>query len=589
MRIPTTSNHCFFLKPWLLLLALMGVLPFGFCQESEEGVVPTIAESGSSNTARFLSFEYRGMDPVFETELKESEYRNPILAGFYPDPSVCRVGDTYYLVNSSFSYFPGIPIFESKDLVNWRQIGHVLDRPSQLETGGLGTSRGVFAPAINYHDGIFYVVCTLVDAGGNFIVTASDPAGPWSDPIWLPEVGGIDPSLFFDEDGRCFLVHNDGPPNGVSLYQGHRAVYLWELDIQSGKAIAGPTLLINGGVDLSKEPVWIEGPHLYKIGDYYYLMCAEGGTGPQHSEVIFRSESIDGPFLPYPDPILTQRDLDPSRLNPVDCTGHADLVTTPSGDWWAVFLATRNYDTHFYNTGRETFLLPVKWTEDGWPIILEPGLEVPYVVERPDGQQGLQEQNLAFQSTGNFTWNDDFSSESLSQEWIYARTPDVDFVQEQDGASAGLALMPLERDLSDTLCPSVLLRRQQHTHFESELKLDTQSLEVGISAGLVIYQSEASWLYLGVRKLLSGRSEVFLETRDRDVRRVRKSVILAAENELQELTFAMRENAGMLDLWVADSNGRTTQIVNALDSKYLSTAVAGGFVGCTVGMFARAE
>ena len=149
----------------------------------------------------------------------EGKFTNPILSGFYPDPSICKADNDFYLVNSTFSYFPGIPVFHSKDLVNWEQIGSVMERPGQMNLDSLGVSRGIFAPAISYNDGTFYVICTLVDAGGNFVVTSDNPAGDWSNPVWIPEINGIDPSLFFD-GSKTYIVYNSIPPNNEPLYQG---------------------------------------------------------------------------------------------------------------------------------------------------------------------------------------------------------------------------------------------------------------------------------------------------------------------------------------------------------------------------------
>ncbi|UCD39311.1 MAG: glycoside hydrolase family 43 protein, partial [Fidelibacterota bacterium] len=220
----------------------------------------------------------------------DDTFMNPILAGFYPDPSICRVDDSFYLVNSTFAYFPGIPIFHSRDLVNWQLLGHVLDRREQLDTDGLGVSRGIFAPAIRYHQGLFYVTCTLVDKGGNFVVTASNPAGPWSNPVWVPEINGIDPSMFFDTNGKAYIVYNSVAPDDKPLYEGHRTIRMYEFDLENLRVIGKELLLVNGGVDLSKEPIWIEGPHIFRKDGYYYLIAAEGGTAEQHSEVVFRSE-----------------------------------------------------------------------------------------------------------------------------------------------------------------------------------------------------------------------------------------------------------------------------------------------------------
>ena len=339
-------------------------------------------EPVSTSNPRFQWFEYHGEDSVYKLNpAGPNDYYNPILAGFYPDPTIIRVGDDYYVATSSFAYFPGVPIFHSKDLVNWTQIGHILDRPSQLNVDSAGVSRGIFAPALSYHDGTFYMITTLIDRGGNFYVTAKNPAGPWSDPVWLSAIDGIDPSFFFDDDGKSYVLNN-GPPVGEALYDGHRALWIQQYDFTTKRLVGSRSVLVNGGVDLAKRPIWIEAPHIFKRDGTYYLICAEGGTADQHSEVVFRSKSVTGPYVPYSgNPILTQRHLDAARPFPIETTGHADFVETPSGDWWAVFLGTRNYGKDLWNTGRETFLLPVTWV-DGWPTILTGQATVPYVHAR---------------------------------------------------------------------------------------------------------------------------------------------------------------------------------------------------------------
>lgn len=251
-----------------------------------------------TNEAIFDFFEYQGEDVIFETPIDSIyEYRNPIVCGFYPDPSICRKGEDYYMVHSSFSYYPGIPILHSRDLVHWEQIGHVLDRPSQLKLDNLRLSGGIYAPAISYNpvNDTFYVVTTCVDGIGNFVVKTKDPQQGWSDPILLPEVGGIDPSLFFDEDGKAYLVHNDAPI-GIPEYDGHRAIWIHNYDPGTDQTFGKKQVIVDGGVDKSKHPVWIEGPHLYKIKGKYYLMAAEGGTSINHSEVIFTSDHVKGPY-----------------------------------------------------------------------------------------------------------------------------------------------------------------------------------------------------------------------------------------------------------------------------------------------------
>ena len=200
-------------------------------------------------------------------------FANPILAGFYPDPSICKVDDNFYLVTSTFAYYPGLPVFQSKDLVNWKLIGHVLDRPEQLNLDGQGVSRGLFAPSIRYNNGTFYVTCTIVDRGGNFIVTSKSPEGPWSNPVWLPEIDGIDPSPFFDNDGKLYITYNSVAPDNKPLYEGHRTIRIHELDSKTFKAIGDEHIIVNGGTDLSKKPVWIEAPHIFKVNDFILFNC----------------------------------------------------------------------------------------------------------------------------------------------------------------------------------------------------------------------------------------------------------------------------------------------------------------------------
>jgi alpha-N-arabinofuranosidase len=453
------------------------------------GALATAAQAQVS----FDWFEYRGDDATFEAPLPVGSYRNPVLAGFHADPAIVRAGDRYYLVNSSFTYFPGIPVFESNDLVHWRQIGNVIDRPTQLDFDGLSVSRGVFAPTISYHDGTFYVVTTAVDSGGNFIATAKNPAGPWSDPVWLPTVDGIDPSLFFDDDGQVYLLNNDTPAS-TPLYEGHRAIWMQAIDLAKHQPHGPRKVLINGGVDLSKKPIWIEGPHLYKRDGWYYLVCAEGGTGPDHSQVVLRSRSVWGPYAPYErNPILTQRELPADRPDPIANAGHADLVDTIDGSWWAVFLASRIYGQTHYNTGRETYLLPVTW-KDGWPTILERGRAIPQVAPGPALMDKPAQQAPM---SGNFTWRDEFDRPTLDLAWLQVRVPKrpwFDF-STQPGH---LTIQPLTNGLDSLRNPSFLARRQQHLKFESSIALDVPRTP-GTDAGIAAFQNEAHWYFLGVR------------------------------------------------------------------------------------------
>ncbi|MCL2050790.1 MAG: glycoside hydrolase family 43 protein [Lachnospiraceae bacterium] len=286
-----------------------------------------------------------------------TKYTNPILKGFYPDPSVCRKGDDYYMVTSSFEFFPGVPIFHSKDMVNWTQIGHCLNRESQLPLHNVRYSMGIFAPTIRYHEkkDRFYMVTTNITKIGNFFVYADDPAGEWSEPILIDQ-GGIDPSFFFEDDGTAHFISNayegDDPTTGFLM---------GPIDLETGKFLESPCP-VWGGIGESAP----EAPHIYKANGWYYQMIAEGGTELGHMETIARSRSLYGPYEACPfNPILTHRHR---KNHEIQATGHADLIKDHHGDWWAVFLAYRETHPYFHHLGRETFLAPVEW-KDEWPLI----------------------------------------------------------------------------------------------------------------------------------------------------------------------------------------------------------------------------
>lgn len=555
----------------MLLASLLSLL------SSAAAPAPAAVEDAG---ARFEWFEYVGRDPSFETPLPPGAYRNPVLPGFHPDPSVCRVGEDYYLVTSSFAWFPGVPIFKSRDLVSWQPLGHVLTRPSQLDLDGRQVSEGIFAPTLRCRRGTFYVVTTRVggEGGGNFYVTASDPAGPWSEPVWLREIDGIDPSLFFDDDGRAYVVHNGPPPGGVAKHDGHRAIYLREVDLERGRVVGDSTLLVDGGVDMAAKPVWIEGPHLIRKDGWYVLVCAEGGTGDQHSEVVFRSRALRGPYVPWErNPILTQRTLDAARRDPVTSTGHADLVETPDGAWWAVFLGARPYETDRYNTGRETFLLPVAWT-DGWPTILAPGLPVPATAPAPAGPPTAP-------AGGNFVWRDEFDRASTDPVWSVLRTPREAWLRTEGGA-ASLAYRPAP--LTERGQPSFLARRQQHAHFTATTELHAPA-SPGRSAGLVAFQDETHHFYLGVRRAADAVF-VFLErvaTKDKDAKP--EVVSLRRVAGASRLDLKVEGDGGRYAFFFAEAPGAWKPIGGRQDGTVLSTAVAGGFVGAHVGIHARLE
>lgn len=537
-------------------------------------------------TVSFAWFEYTGRDPVFDRPLPPGSYRNPILAGFYPDPSITRVGGHYYLVNSTFTYFPGIPVFESTDLVHWHQIGNVIDRPSELSFDGLSVSRGLFAPTIRFHRGVYYLLNTAVDAGGNYLSVAYDPAGPWSDPIWLPQLDGIDPSLFFDDDGRSYLLNN-GPPPGNAQYEGHRAIWMQQFDLATRRLIGPRRVLVNGGADPAQRPVWIEGPHLYKRHGWYYLMCAEGGTSTQHSEVVLRSRSPWGPFRAYPgNPILTQRDLAPDRADAIADAGHADLVEAPDGRWWAVFLAVRTYDEVHYNLGRETFLLPVMWKDD-WPVILPHGRRIPYLAAAPtDASVDIGGGGASAAPTGgNFSWRDDFSATSLQSAWLQVRIPTIAWLDLRSRPGR-LTIHALPASLDTLANPSFLARRQQHMNFEASTALELPD-DGGVAAGIALFQNESYWYFLGARRH-GGQLQIFLE-KDSGHGAAIVATAAATASGATLTRFKVTAQARRYSFFYATGSGEWQTLLGDDDGAFLSTDVAGGFVGTVLGPYARAE
>ena len=508
---------------------------------------------------------------------KAQSFQNPILAGYYPDPSICRAGDDYYIVNSSFAYYPGLPIFHSKDLLNWKQISYAMDRPEQLDLDGAGISRGLYAPAISFHNGTFYIVCTEVSKVGNFIITAKDPKGPWSNPVKLPQVNGIDPSIFFDGDGKSYIVFNSIPPNNVSLHDGHRTIRMFELDIANMKVMGDEKLLINGGTDMAKKPVWIEGPHLLKKDGWYYLICAEGGTGDNHSEVVFRSKSLSEPFVSYEkNPILTQRQLDPKRLNPITSTGHADFVEAKDGKWWGVFLGCRPYEGDYYNTGRETFMAPVVW-KNGWPEFDLGGDVVKYSYPINAVADPTREP-----LNGNYFFHDDFNSGRLNLRYQYLRTVRTPWLSLSDKIGS------LTLNLQPETCagkgnPSFVGFHQPHLKGYGATSLHFAPKAANEKAGLLIFQNEKAYYFLC--KSIKDNKPIIELYKD--------SVLIASkflsDKIGKDIDLKIEAKGDHYAFYYAVKKNNWQLLIDNVDAKYLSTKSAGGFTGCLYSMYATSN
>ena len=456
-------------------------------------------------------------------------YRNPILPGFYPDPSVCRVGRDYYLATSSFEYFPGVPLFHSTDVINWTQIGHCLSRPAQVDLEAIPPSQGIYAPTLRYHDGTFFMITTNVGKCGNFFVTARAPAGPWSDPVCV-DADGWDPSLLFDDDGCVYYTR-----------RGHGGLVQAEIDMCTGRLRSAPRLISTGFLSADQ----IEAPHLYKIRGTYYLLAAEGGTRSSHAVVVGRAASPRGPFEHCPhNPILTHRNEFVWNIRDV---GHGDLVQDHHGHWWLVCLGTRHnrYDPSA-PLGRETFLVPVEWTDDGWPSIPDRGrVRAEYQGARPPAAPVPE------------CRHDDFAAPALDPCWNNLRNPAPD--------SWSLTMRPgwlrlhgSAAGLTDVGAPAFVGRRQQHFRFTAAASLEFEPATAAEEAGLVLFTNNRFHYKLCVTRrrnapcvVLQRRVGDLMQERLSSPLRAGAAVELTITGTENEYRFRARQDDLVLDLGTA--------------------------------------
>lgn len=402
----------------------------------------------------------------------KNQYRNPIISGYNPDPTICRAGEDYYILNSSFEYFPGVPIYHSKNLVNWELQGYVLSRESQVDLKNVKPSNGIYAPTLRYHDGYFFMCTTNVGKKGNFIVYSKDILQGWSEPVWVDQCG-IDPSLLFDDDGKVYFCT-------AEFSEGREGIYICELDPFTGEKYTETRLLTTGC-----GGKYAEGPHLYKWFGKYYLMMAEGGTEYGHMETIMRGDSPYGPFEPCPhNPIMTHRN---DMKEDILCTGHADMIEDTNGNWWMVCLGIRTITNErrrvlLHNLGRETFLTPVCW-RDGWPVVGMQGKEGMTALEMEGPLPGVP-------GPVNRDFADDFSSSHLKLEYNFLRNP----------VTHNYKLVPEDRclilhgddvTLSMADSPTFLGIRQKEFNVEATVKVSVLKSSENMRAGLTAYYNKA--------------------------------------------------------------------------------------------------
>lgn len=427
----------------------------------------------------------------------EDMYRNPVITGAHPDPSIIRVGEDYYMVNSTFIYFPAIPVLHSKDLIHWKIIGHGITNPNYLDFDRLETGRGIWAPDISYYEGKFYITATyrLNDDDPmirkQIIISSNRAEGPYSEPIFIEE-DGIDPSLFVDDDGKRYMLLN-------------RGARLIELDAKATKVVKEAELIYYGSNKRAPE-----GPHLIKKDGYYYLFLAEGGTGLTHCITVARSTNIKGPYEPCPyNPILTQR----NPLHKIQRSGHGKPVQTQNGDWYMVYLCGRPIGDGYCILGRETAIDPLTWTPDGWPII-----------NKNQGPSVLQHRPTLPSCKWEEVVCDHFDKAILDLNWLFVRTPD------EGGYSIGkshLRIVGSYKDLNEKEAKNIIVKRQKHHHFEAELKLDFHSYGIGQEAGMTCYYDTLTYIKVGVMN--KGEEWVI-----RVVERIGEREILSSEERVEK-------------------------------------------------------
>lgn len=488
-------------------------------------------------------------------------YQNPIIRGFYPDPSVCYANGKFYLVTSSFQYYPGVPLFESEDLINWKQIGHVLTRKSQVMLDKVRSSGGVFAPTIRFHDGRFYMVTNNNSTNKNFFVYTDDIYGEWSEPIEVDQ-DGIDPSLYFEDDRSYFIT------NGYDEETKDSGVIQCEIDIRTGKKLSESKCIWHGAGGR-----YLESPHMYKIGHYYYLMVAEGGTEYGHMICYGRSESIWGPFTNYPEnPVITNRDKAPFCIQAI---GHGDLIQNTDGNFYMVALGFRQIDEWmpFHHLGREVFLIPIHFDQTGW-FSSPNGKAAVWEYEIPGNGTQIRKNLFTFENTD---WNID---------WCFLRDVHLENY-ELWGNSAKLTGTDLT--LQDIDSPTFIGMRQIDFAFDlqvqvtlevaKELMPDSKGHTPLPMAGITFYMCELEHYDL-VLQQEDDTVYAALYLNIGHIQHLQKKIPLSTN----QTTLYAKANRLHYDFFAGDFSKES--FLGTGYTKYLSSEVSEGFTGTMIGLFA---
>lgn len=520
-----------------------------------------------------------------ETSSKETtvvdgnSYQNPIIPGYAPDPTIVRVGEDYYLANSSFEWFPAVPIYHSKDLVNWELISYAVSDPEFLELIKVGKSRGIYAPTLRHHEGTFYMITTCVQCGGNFYVTAKDIKGPWSKPIWVDGNGsrGIDPDLFWHE-GKSYYTGTGILDKSKTPYPNPNGIWTQEIDLETGKLLGKKTQLTYGHANNAR---WTEGPHLFHLENKkgekrFVLMTAEGGTGDDHAVTLHESDTIQAPFFShYKNPIITQRNLGEDAH--IHSSGHADLVQTQNGEWWMVLLAKRKWgeDGKKKHTmlARETFMVPVKM-ENGWPVA-SPGTG--------DIQNSYQRPNLPWTPIPEKPVRDEFTAPELDLEFNMLRNPASKWYALEEGQ---LVLdTRAESAAEDKVNPSMLVRRTRDIQYSASTKLNFNASKKEI-AGLVVYRDFSSFYQLVKQEEHVSLSHVRRHWGKDDVHTHVATLPYTAD----EVIFKVEATEDLkLSFSFGADESALQSIGGLIDATNTSDEAAGGFHGTYVGMYTSSQ
>ena len=520
---------------------------------------------------------------------REGYFINPIISGAHPDPSICRVGDDYYIVNSSFEYFPGLPIHHSKDLVNWELIGYGLHREDQcngeMNLVDVQSDGGIHAPTIRYHKGTFYIITTNVYNSGdgtpglmiNFIITAKNPSGPWSKPHIIEGAPGIDPDIFFDDNGKVYFTGTHSP--GDMNSNGIGEIWIQELDIKKWKLVG------------ERHTVWdgifgccTEGPHIYKEHGLYYLLVAEGGTGKNHAVMIAASENILGPYEENQrNPILTTRHLSNNYF--VNSTGHADMIELEDGRWYMVSLGKRNDLDGDANMGRETYLMPMQWeptivkweqvSEDKW----EP-LRYLFPVVAPLTGKVERFTPLPFTDRPQYINNtviDDFLNENLDLRWTFIRVPEEKTYSLLENPGF-LRLYSKPDKIEDRKRFSLVGFRQKESDFEFEVKMNFLPDKNEVESGVIHYQKE--WNYL-TNTVIKKRKKYYLEQKlkekGKEVVTLKKTILKGYDGNI---ILKVKSNKDRYDFFYSLNSGSSFDYFTSIEAiKVLDRNYTGALLG----------